>query len=389
MTLTSITDPVAAAKALRPQIVAARDEIDSLRQLPEDLSDAMAKADLFQLYLPCSMGGPETDPITAFHAVEQVSIADGSAGWLCFVSSGVSMCAGWVPPSLGQELFGNPPNLRIAGSFRPQGTALAIEGGYRVDGRWDFASGILHANWLFFNCRVLDKNGPRLLEDGSPVSRMMVMPVSQATIHENWSVMGLRGTGSNDFSVYDRLIPEERTFVLFSEPLEPGPLYNPRASMVTTWALLAADALGMARGAMKSFLHLANTHGSPTVPTLLQDRTPVQQAIGEAEAIISCARAYTLDAVGKTWAALCKGKADPGPEILQGRLAVTHAVRESVRAIDLLYHAAGSHAVRKDNDLERQFRDIHSAVQHIGALSSNYQYGGQVLLGLPPGASGW
>ena len=142
MTLTSITDPVAAAKALRPQIVAARDEIDSLRQLPEDLSNAMAKANLFQLYLPCSMGGPETDPITAFHAVEQVSIADGSAGWLCFVSSGVSMCAGWVPPSLGQELFGNPPNLRIAGSFRPQGTALAIEGGYRVDGRWDFASAV-------------------------------------------------------------------------------------------------------------------------------------------------------------------------------------------------------------------------------------------------------
>lgn len=389
MTITSTTDPVAAAKALRPQIVAARHEIDSSGQLPEVLSDTMAKANLFQLYVPSSMGGPETDPITAFHAVEQVSIADGSAGWLCFVSSGVSMCAGWIPPSLGLELFGSPPDLRIAGSFRPQGTALAVDGGYRADGRWDFASGIRHANWLFFNCRVLDENGPRLLKDGSPVSRMMVLPVSQATIHDNWSVMGLRGTGSNDFSVYDRLVPEEQTFVLFSDPLEDGPLYNPRASMVTTWALLAADALGMARGAMDSFLHLANTHGSPTAPTLLQDRAPVQQVIGEAEAIISCARAYTLDAVRKTWTALCEGKTDPGSEILQGRLAVTHAVRESVRAIDLLYHAAGSHAVRKNNDLERQFRDIHSAVQHIGALPSNYQYGGEILLGLPPTTSGW
>ncbi len=386
---TSITDPVAAAKALRPQIVAAREEIDVSRRLPPALSAAMTKANLFQLYVPASIGGPETDPITAYRAVEEISIADGSAGWCCFVSSGVSMYAGWVPPPLGRELFGNPPDLRIAGSFRPEGTARAVDGGYRVDGRWDFASGIYHSNWLFFNCIVSDRNGPRHSGDGSPVSRMMMMPVDQATIHDNWSVMGLRGTGSNDFSVDDRFIPEERTFALFSPPLDTGPLFNPRASMVTIWALLAGNGLGMARGAMDAFLHLAANHGSPTTPALLRDRAPVQEVIGEAESIISCARAYTLDAVGKTWAAVCDGKADPGPEILQGRLAVTHAVRESVRAIDLLYHAAGSHAVRQRNDLERYFRDIHTAVQHIGALPSNYRYGGQVLLGLPPGASGW
>jgi len=389
MTITSIPDPVAAAHALRPQIVAAREEIDASRRLPPALVAAMAKANLFQLYVPASMGGPETDPIIAFYAVEEISIADGSAGWCCFVSSGVSAYAGWVPPSLGRELFGNPPDLRIAGSFRPQGTARAVDGGYRVDGRWDFASGINHANWLFFNCIVLDEKGPRLSKDGSPISRMMILPVGQAAVHDNWSVMGLRGTGSNDFSVDDRFVPEERTFVLFSAPLETGPLFNPRASMVTTWTLLAANALGMARGAMQAFLHLANNYDSPTTPTLLRDRAPVQEVIGEAEAIISCARAYTLDAVGKTWAAICERKADPGPEILQGRLAVTHAVRESIRAIDLLYHGAGSGAVRERNDLERYFRDIHTAVQHIGGLPSNYQYGGQVLLGLPPGASGW
>ena len=389
MTTTPFPDPVGAAKSLRPQIVAAREEIDGSRRLPPALSDAMTKANLFQLYLPASMGGPETDPITAYHAVEQVSIADGSAGWCCFVSSGVSMYSGWVPPQLGRELFGNPPDLRIAGSFRPEDTARAVDGGYRVNGRWDFASGIHHSNWLFFNCIVLDENVPRRSGDGSHISRMMMLPVEQAEIHDSWSVMGLRGTGSNDFSVDDRFVPEDRTFALFSTPLESGPLFNPRASIVMTWTLLAANALGMAQGAMAALLQLATNYGSPTTPTLLRDRAPVQKVIGEAEAIINCARTYTLDAVGKTWAAMCKGKADPGPEILQGRLAVTHAVRESVRAIDLLYHAAGSHAVRQRNDLERYFRDIHTAVQHIGGLPSNYQYGGQVLLGLPPGASGW
>ena len=389
MTTTSGSNPVAAAKALRSQIIAVREEIGASHQLPKSLSDAMAKADLFQLYVPRSMGGPETDPITAYQAVEEVSISDGSAGWCCFVSSGVSIYAGWVPPSLGRNLFGDPPDLRIAGSFRPEGTARAVEGGYRVNGHWNFASGIRHASWLFFNCAVLDDNGPRLLEDGSPASRMMMMPPHEATVHDNWSGMGLRGTGSNDFSVDDRFVPEEQTFVLFSDPLETGPLFNPRASIVTTWTLLAANGLGMARGAMNAFMRLAKSSGSTTTPVLLMDRATVQSVIGEAEAIISGARAYVLDAVGNLWTALCERKDDPGPEILQGRLAVTQAVRESVRAIDLLYHAAGSHAVRQSNDLERYFRDIHSAVQHIGALPYNYQYGGQALLGLPPNASGW
>ena len=122
---------------------------------------------------------------------------------------------------------------------------------------------------------------------------------------------------------------------------------------------------------------------------LLGDRPPVQLVVGQAEAVISGARAYVLQAVGDMWAAVQSGKPDLSDEVLQGRLAATHAVHESARAIDMLYHASGTNAVRRGNLLERYFRDVHAAMMHAGGLPSNFEQGGRVALGLPPGAPGW
>ena len=186
-------------------------------------------------------------------------------------------------------------------------------------------------------------------------------------------------------------MPGERTFLLYEpSPLE-GPQYDPRTVTVTvtSWALIAANALGMARGAMETFVRLATESGSTTTPTPLRNRTPIQTTAGEAEAIISGARAYVLDAVGTVWESACQGAFDPGPQVLQARLAITHAMRESVRAVDMLFYAAGANAIHERNDLELFFRDIHTAGQHIAALHSNFEYGGQALLWLAPAASGW
>ena len=201
MTTASNQDIVAAAEALRPQVVAARDEIEETRCLPTAIIDQMDRAGLFRMYVPKSLGGPETDPLTAFRAVEQLSIADGSVGWCCLIAGSISLYMGWLDGATAGEIVGSPPALRGAGSFRPEGTARISDGGYEVNGRWDFASGCLHSNWMFFNCVVTDENGPRYNSDGLPELRMMSLPVSAATIHDNWSVIGLRGTGSNDVTV--------------------------------------------------------------------------------------------------------------------------------------------------------------------------------------------
>ena len=389
MTTASKQDIVAAAKSLRPQIVAARDEIEESRRLPPAIIEQMDRAGLFRMYVPKSLGGPEIDPLTAFRAVEQLSIADGSVGWCSLIADSISLYMGWMDPATAQEIAGSPPSLRGAGSFRPEGTARVSGGGYVVNGRWDFASGCLHANWLFFNCVVTDENGPRYSSDGLPELRMMSLPVEAATIHDNWSVIGLRGTGSNDVSVEGVRVPGERTFALGADSMNSAPLFNARAALATAFTLLAANALGMARGTMDAFLDLAGASATTMNPALLRDRGPVQLAVGRAEAIISGARAYVLQAVGEMWNGMQSGKPDLGGEILQSRLAVTHSVHEAARAIDMLYHASGTNAVRRSNLIERYFRDINAAMMHAAGLPANFEQGGRAALGLPPGAPGW
>ena len=111
----------------------------------------MAQAGLLQLYVPRAIGGPEIDPITAFLAVEELTKLDGSVGWCSFVASALSIYADWLPADLGRELFGQPIDIRVAGSFRPTGHATADAGGFKIGGRWNYLSGLNHANWLFLN----------------------------------------------------------------------------------------------------------------------------------------------------------------------------------------------------------------------------------------------
>ncbi len=381
-------DLIAAAKDLRPQIRTARDDLETLGHLPESLVGAMARVGLFQLYLPRSMGGAEVDPITGICAIEELSKVDGSVGWCAVLASNISGFAGWLDEDVGRNLFGQPPDVRGAGSLRPMGQARCIDGGYMVSGRWDFASGINHANVLLCTCKIVDDQGPRLTPNGVPETRMFLTPSEGATIYNTWSVVGMRGTGSNDFVVKETFVPQERSLSLSEPPRETGPLYS-RGFLTAFWALNAGKAPGIARGAMDAFLELAGQTGSKMSATLLRDRSAVQTTVGEAEAIISAARAYLIDAVGKAWQAAVEDSPDPSAQITQARLAITHAVRESVRAVDLLFHAAGSNAVYQKNSLERYFRDIHVAVQHLAGLPAVFESGGQALLGLKPNGPGW
>ena len=393
MTTASQHDIVAAAKALRPQVIAARDEMDRHHRLPPSLVSAMDEAGLFRPFVPRSLGGAELDPLTAFRAVEQVSMADGSAGWCCFIAGSIGMFSGWLETAVARELFGYPSTLRGAGSFRPLGTARITDGGYIATGQWDFASGSNHANWLFLNCVVADENGPRLNVggplDGLPQLRMMSVPVEEGSIIDNWSVIGLHGTGSNDVAVSDLFVPKNRTFALTDHAVDVAPLCTFRSAMAVTFTPLAGNTLGMARGALDAFMDLAGARGTTMNMNLLRDRPPVQEVAGRAEAIVSGARAYVLNAVGTMWEAIQSGKEDLGDEVFQARLSITHAVHESVRAIDMLYHASGTNAVRSSNLLERYFRDVHAAMMHAGGLLANFEQGGRVAFGLPPGAPGW
>ena len=381
--------PIAAARALRPEIEAAADWIERERRLPPTLVKQLAAADLFQLFLPRSMGGPEADPLTALRAVEELSKADGSVGWCSMIAVAGSLLLCWLPAAVGRALVGEEPDLRLCSSVRPQGTAVRVEGGYRISGRWNFSSGIEHANWMLGTCKVEDgavAGGPVA---GRPAVRGLLFPASAGRVEDTWSVVGMRGTGSHDLVVEELFVPAERSFSYDDPPCEAGPLYRSPFYYVAIYGANAGNSLGMARGAIETLAELAQRRGSSRSAVPLRERPLVQTRLAEAEAIVESARAYVLDRVGRAWEAMVADDPEPAAAIVEARLAITHAIREATRAVDLVFHAAGSNAVYRENRLERYFRDVHAAMQHVAGAPEHYTSAGQALLGLQPEAPGW
>jgi indole-3-acetate monooxygenase len=381
---------VGAAKALVPQVRAARKEGEALRHVPPQLVEALAAAGLLQLYLPRSMGGPELPPLTVFRVIEEISRADGSIGWCCMISTSVSNSLGLLDAGVGRGIAGQPADARLSGSIRPQGRAERVEGGYRIiEGQWNFASGVNHARWLMAPCFLWEGGQPMRTPAGAPMTRILWVPAGQAAIIDTWHVVGLRGTGSHDFAIQDVFVPETHSAEIGGQPREKGILYDARLHLSWIWTGTVANALGIARGALDAFAELAAGKSSTMSTALLRDRPMVQARVAEAEAILGAARAYVQTAVGELWTRAGRGETDLDAAIAQARLAIVHGMHEAVRSVDILFHAGGTNAVYERNPLERHFRNIHVAVQHAAGLPAQMESAGKALLGLRPADPGW
>jgi alkylation response protein AidB-like acyl-CoA dehydrogenase len=352
---------------LAPQVAAARKEIDASRQLPAALADALRNAGMFRLFTPAVYGGYEADPAVFVQVVEELSRADGSVGWVVSVCSVGGLFAGSMPEASACEIHSQNPDFHVAGSLNPNGTAASVEGGYLVTGRWTYASGIRHAPWVYANCLV----------DGGPAARLMLFPVEQCRVHDTWTTGGLRGTGSHDFSVENLFVPASRTFAAFVDPpSRPGVLYRYPFSFLAV--LIAAVPLGIARGSIDALLALAKAKK-------ISGRASVQTAVARAEALVRSGRAFLFSALEDMRAELAGGGEAALETRAALRLACTLSAQNSAQAVDLMYEAAGVSAIFETTPLERQFRDVHAALQHIVLAPDSLERAGRVYLGLDPG----
>src|SRR5204862_461598 len=157
------------------------------RRVPRPVAEAMAEVGICRMLAPRAVGGLEVDPITQLDALYELSRADSSAGWVAQVYSSVSHVAGFLPPEVGQEIFGRNPKAIASGTLAaPYGRAVASDGGFRVSGRWPYGSGSTNADWLAVTVAVHDRDGPRLDPSGAPLQRIAIFPASAATIHDTW-----------------------------------------------------------------------------------------------------------------------------------------------------------------------------------------------------------
>lgn len=375
-------DVVDEARALAPLVRELADEIDRCGEMPLELSDRIAEAGLFQMYLPAAAGGPQVDPLQVFETTETLARADGSVAWCVSISTAISSYLSLISTDAACEIAGDRPRLRLSGSARPLGRATPVEGGYQVTGRWDFASNILQSQWYVGTCILEGSAG-----SAGPETRAMIMPASAGEVIRTWDTLGMRGTGSHDFAVDNLFVPERFSTAPRVQVERTAGVYEPRFAGTVIWSPTVGVALGLARGALDDFDALARRHGTAS-PVPLRERGEIQSVFGEAEAIVAAARAYVVTAVGTASEAVKSGAAgsDLDQPIAHARLSITHGMNEAVRAVDLLQRSAGTNGVFKTARLERRFRDVHTAVQHAAGLRLHVQSAGRVLLGLPADA---
>jgi alkylation response protein AidB-like acyl-CoA dehydrogenase len=383
MTTIDIVEPavVRAARALSTRVRDAADAIERDRRLPSALVTAMAQAGLFRMAVPRHLGGLEADPATIVRAIEEVARVDGSAGWCVMIGATSGVTSAYLRDDVARAIYGDPL-IVTGGALAPTGRAETADGGYRVSGRWAFGSGIEHCAWRIANTVVIENGAARVGAGGVPETRSVIVPAGDTEVLDTWTVSGLRGTGSHDFTIADRFVPAERSFSLLGPPLyRDGPLY--RFPVFGLLALgVAATATGMARGAIDALAELASLKTPTGSRRLLRERVYAQMQVAEAEALLRAARAFLFDATAEAWQAAQADRPLAAGQRAIPRLAATHATTSAARAVDMMYSLGGASSIYAANSLQRFFRDVHAATQHVMVSPSILETTGRLFLGL-------
>lgn len=377
-------DLLAAARAIGPVLVEDAEAGERARSVTPRVVQAMQEAGAFRMTMPIALGGLEADPITQYEVIEALSIADGAAGWVAMIGSDAGYFAGRIPLPLAQELFPDP-DLLSCGVSAPTGQAERVTDGYRIKGRWAFASCCRHATWFKGACVVTEHGKPVMGADGRPEMRTAVLPIEEVEIIDNWDTTGLCGSSSNDIAVHDVFVPERRVVgnaMSGADAVEPpGPLY-------VYWMMLMCNVagvpMGIARRSIDEVCRIANEKFAYGTQNLVRDDTLLQMRIGRAETTWHAARAFLIETVEELWQTLLRGddlSLDLRSRFRQCNLHGFHAALEVTQS---MYALGGSTSLYRPHPLERAMRDQTVAANHLLVREGGYAEVGRVSLGMDP-----
>jgi len=371
-------------EALRPGIRARREEIEKARRLPPDLVNDLRRTGLLGLSVPRAIGGQEAAPIDILRAIETIASADGSTGWCAMIATANNLTSGYLNEKGAKELFLDP-TVPWAGVAAPAGKAQPVDGGYRVTGRWPFASGITHAEWLWAGCMVMENGKPRMTPHGPEIFHAC-FPISQVQVHDTWFVSGLAGTASNDVSVSDAFVPEHWVFDLFDAAKHrPEPLYQ-MPSIGWFVSQVVAVSLGIARGALDELIEIAQTKVPTFSVAVLADRPVAQIDLARAEAALAAARAGLYESVEDLWQTARAGKQPTPRQIARNRAAAIHAAETGASVTRTAHVLAGGSSIYSSSSLQRHMRDAEAITHHFTVAPHVWEDAGRVFLGRQPTA---
>lgn len=350
-----------------------REEFENGRHVPPEVIAEFKKAGLYRAGTPRRFGGEPLPPVEFLHLVERISVVDGSAGWVASFGSSLTYLAA-LPADTQAQLYADGPDVAFAGGLFPVQTAERVAGGYRVSGRWKFASGCKGADVLGVGIKAGEDRA------GRPMTALL--RPEQVEIAENWDVVGLRGTGSHDLVVDGVDVPEEWTFVRGGEPTVDEPLFHyppvPYAAQV-----LAVVGLGVARAALDHVI-AEGGRASYTGGPVAADRASYRIAIGTAEAQLRSARAFFYEATEEVWATVESGAPATAHQASLLRLASAHLAKHSFEVVRAGYQLAGIRAIADSNPMQRYLRDASVVPQHAFLQEGIYDGAGAVLMDAQP-----
>lgn len=358
-----------------------RAEIARGRRLTPAVEQALRDADLYRMLVPKDLGGAGLGPLQQLDMAERLAFHDASAGWNLAVGPALGYFSGFMPREQAEAMFARQ-SAAMAGSAAPQGQAVRVAGGYRVTGRFAWASGIDQASGLYGGCILVTDGAPEMLPDGRPRMILAFVPKSAATIHECWDVSGLVATNSTEFSLDDVFVPEERTVSLTLDRLyHQAPLF--RLPMTVFGFALTGVPLGAARRAVEGLRALALDKNSPGRGRLA-DNGFAQYALAKAEALIEAGRTNLRHAFGLLWAEAQAGTACRMETRARVRRASVHAAESSLEAVNLCYRAAGGSALFGNAPFEAALRDVNAMCGHVVFQRAMMEDAGRVALGHAP-----
>jgi alkylation response protein AidB-like acyl-CoA dehydrogenase len=363
---------------LKETLEAGVDEGEQNSTLPSGVVDALYDAGLFAIKLPRELGGAEADLVTQMEVIEALSRIEPSAGWCTMIgATGIGLIGAHLPDEAISQIFPGGSVPRSAGAFMPMGKAETVDGGYLVNGRWSFASGIRHSHWL--------SAGALVVKDGKTTDEYIraVFPTSDAVIHDNWDVAGLKGTGSCDFSVSGLFVPQEFTYPrAAAEPKRGGSLYRLGWPGFVAYEH-AAFALGVGRRALDVIVAEAGAKIRGMQPSRLASRPSFQKSLGECDLRLKAARTLVIHLLEEAWDQASQGVI-PGPQ-LQGemRSSATFATSMALDVVTTAFRYGGGSALYTTSVLQRCLRDLNAAAQHLMVSDSAYENHGQFMLDIP------
>jgi alkylation response protein AidB-like acyl-CoA dehydrogenase len=355
-------------------------EIEQARQLPTDIAKEMGAAGFYRMFVLERVGGLEVPPAVAARVYEALAKGDASCGWVAFIGATSGLALSRMTDPAVREVLATAETL-VSGVFAASGNAVKVDGGFRVNGRWQWGSGSANAQWIGGGCTLSE--GGKVLTNaaGVPRNHMVLFRASEVHSLDTWRVSGLRGTGSTDFEVTDAFVPDAHVSGYLIKEVPDVPLFRfPQFALLTHG--VSAVALGIARASIDALIDIAGKKKRQGANVTLVNSPHAQTEVALAESRLRSARAFFYETIDHAWSLAGAGGRMPIEARRDMRLAATHAMRAAIEVVNAMYTLAGGSAVYDSSPLQRHLRDVHVASQHITVGSWTLETIGQLLLGV-------